>query len=225
MGTNLLNPFEIFAPTTKRAGVFDIDAYGSITRNASAYELQDFQYEIEFKRNAQGSGGFETLFSINNNSGASNFSGWRLVLVKATGEPLVFFAESSSVRLLKGFGSNVGVGVKTKLKVEKFNGSYLLYQNDNLEETDTIANVFYNDTEPVLQGINFNDLANDQECDAFISLSTFNSLDSSGDIVDNLIDLDFENGDTNTITNIATDAPASSDMTWVPAGSGTYENI
>ena len=40
-----------------------------------------------------------------------------------------------------------------------------------------------------------------------------------------LINIDWKNGDVNTVTNIGADAPASSDMTWVPSGSGTYVNV
>ena len=50
-------------------------------------------------------------------------------------------------------------------------------------------------------------------------------LDASGNQIKDLIITDFNNGDINTVPNIGTDKPASSDMLWVPSGSGTYIDI
>ena len=53
----------------------------------------------------------------------------------------------------------------------------------------------------------------------------FYKLNVLGARVSELINLDWNNGDINTVPNIGVDKPASSDMTWVPAGSGTYVDI
>ena len=50
-------------------------------------------------------------------------------------------------------------------------------------------------------------------------------LSAAGSRINDLIELDFLNGNTTTIPNIAVDKPTNHEGTWGPSGGGTYENF
>lgn len=50
-------------------------------------------------------------------------------------------------------------------------------------------------------------------------------IDDSSVELNEMLNLNWNNGDATTVPNIGADKPPSSDMTWVPAGSGTYVDI
>ena len=115
-----------------------------------------------------------------------------------------------------------------KINQKKYNNNWYLYEDDLLKDSGTVTGATGSNPYSSIGGL-YNSLTLNTPISWRIKakLYTFQlfELDSSGNRISELVNLDLDNGDSNSIPNIGANAPVSSDMIWVASGSGTYEDI
>ena len=221
MGTNLLNPFEIFAiGGAQRSADFDGTNYG-FDSYRSEYELQNFEYEWQGIWQT----GSSRIYGINQ----SNVNGRRSghILIASSGGGIQFqYTTGASNSVNKAhteftFADLLGTTVKINFKA--FGTSYEFTVNGTLESGTISTTFIYNTGDGTACYVGRRSTSSS----ALPFIGTMDycryfELNGSGVRINDFIDYNFNNGDADTVPNTAADAPASSDLTWTPAGSGVY---
>ena len=214
MGTNILNRDVIFAEeAANKAGVFTTSNYGELTYPESLPN-DDIEIEFDFTMTAD-----TAINDIFNYTSIGATGAIRILYVPGTISIKIALASNTDSQ---DISFTLEIGTKYVFKFIKRTGQVSEFFIDTVQYGTFIRTGVLNITDDVIL------------IGAIISNTTRffrgNSLFSSfslNDIVteDELIKLDWNNGDANTVPNIGADAPVSSDMIWVPAGSGTYVDL
>ncbi len=204
-----------------KAAVFNNSDYGEIGQDITTLRNEHFEVECRLLVNnrsiEQGIIDIEAAFIS---------SAWRGFLLKiGTPGQLRAGVFGSFVNITPN--DTIPIGSYTKINALYYSGDVHVFINDVFEQTtvvnnsgnwvtggwDRIAGSQANPTDPIIF------------LDGNIDYVKYYELNSSGVRINSFLDYSFNNGDINTVPNIGADAPASSDMTWVPAGSGEYVDI
>ena len=210
----------ILKPTAaNKAGIFDGAVYGNIG-NVPEFDIQHF--EITTQGTWEDIAGRE--IEINRDFQSGNRRGIDIAMT-ATDAFLIYAYSASSIYALNA-AHNLNDGDSFKLTAIKFGTNAILLLDDielisdnsaqsNIRFTDGLTVVGVGHTLGVFTNFKVGQM----------NETLLYELNSSGDRINELINLDWNSGDINTVPNIGADAPESSDMTWVPAGSGSYVDI
>ena len=196
-----------------QAGVFDDTNYGKISDNA-LFEAQHFELEFDFEDNEDNA--FYPLFTIGIDSSATTDGHWYLRRKSSNVLAYRNLDEGTTYDL-----ANINRLGFNSISLRKYGTTLKSIVNGGGEVTQSVQ-----DNIPFFSGFVWVGTRVGLVLGDFkLHKVKFWSLDGSGNRVDELINLNWNNGNANTVPNIGADKPASSDMTWVPAGSGTYVDI
>ncbi len=202
-----------------KAGDFDGVRFGTIPKSSS-YELQNIEVIITSAPDNVTSPKISSFFGLSNSLTEGIFIRYDFRNSASEGSYEAFI--QGQLRLITP-NESIGLGEENEIKLKIFNGNFFSFLNGVPITSGSVATITYT-SDNVLIGAE-NRLAANEKIEGTIRSVVVNELNSSGDFVKELINLDWNNGDVNTVPNIGADAPASSDMTWVPAGSGTYVDV
>jgi hypothetical protein len=202
-----------FMKKVGRKALFKGSEYGETT-DKSEFKIQNFEIEMSWIDGQDGI--FYPLFTV----GVDFISSQDHFYIRKTGAafpPNNIAYRNNDEGESYSFGEANVLG-RNNVCIRKYGTTLKSILNGGPEQTDTVQSliVYYS-------GIAHVGTRSGSELGIFDLIKLkFYELNGSGDRISQLINFDVKTGDANTIPNIATSAPASSDMIWVPAGSGTY---
>ena len=222
-------PTLILKPTAvDQAAIFNNSEYLTNASDAS-YEVQDFEYKVRLE--CLNDSNFKTFGSVAQNIApfSDDRTGW-YIRINSSGTISIFCGTGSGFSFF-GFNSNNSIANDNvrDIVIKRINQNWTLEVDSSGEAitlTGTQTTIGFSSFGFLFGGWKSSDVV--QASNKYIGnleLCEYYELNGSGTRINQLIKLDINSGDINTIPNIGTDKPATSDMTWNPAGSGTYVNI
>ncbi len=201
-----------------RVAYFDSTNYGFGGYHVD-YELQNFEYE--WKGIFQS--GSSRIWGVNQSNINPRRSGH--ILISSGTFPGFQYANSNSSNI-NIFHTTTTASLEGNLVVwifKKFGTNYEFTINGILKIGSITDTIIYNSGEGTGTYVGRRSVPSTPlPFIGTMNYCKYYELNSSGVRINDLINYDFNNGDAYVVPNTATDKPASSDMTWMPEGSGVY---
>ena len=206
-----------------RAGVFDKDTpiYGPLPNNA-VYQLQHFEFEVVAQRLSTDTSVryfANSGMKLNNRRGVGFYT-------QETVTPIGIYIGTGSDNFFSTPLPDISDNITYKFNGKVYNNNVKLYIDDG----EVLSTTFVGTIDYLFQthfqiGCALSVDIPQDFLDGAISTFKYFELNASGTRIAELVNLDWSNGGINTVPNIGADKPVVGDMTWVPAGSGTYVDI
>ena len=203
-----------------RAIDFDANIYGLISNDA-AYEVQNFEIETKLVINPNGI--FQSLLAMGEVQ-TGPILRYGFIFDKTSGEQMRITINDGTIGATSFTHSQVLTAGTYNITAKKYGNTGEITIDGNTESGIVSAVVAYKGDDMSVGAFKQNTVYG-SKYNAPVATVKYWSSTALGVRVNSLVDLDIANGDINTVPNVAINKPASSDMTFVPAGGGKYTTI